>query len=389
MEKEAALYKIKPNTDYKALLKHLSSQSQHNIRCSDLVKMIYDIFDVIFDDMSFEISLSTKGHLKFYDPVTSETQTFSCHYLSKSDKFNPSGITRLTRMLNNSFEARESLKPKASTSKWRVVKSDLREWFNKEKWKNLREPKKDGGYEDCGRSDTSKGKKPVCVPESKAKSLTDKEIENRKRQKAKEEKKPNPDKKPNVTNYSDKAGGKSKKSESNIRFVGSMINFQAVDPKMIRKALMGEEFEEKSLDHNVAPEGMPRDPMKARVEEIFDEAETNPKVLEITKDTFESIFKHFVKFADHYASHYGFDNGDQAVDAVMEDSEISPNRELYLSYIGYLEQDALKELDPSSIRHKILSLAVMIAPEHNIFDSQIASTMVYGIAAKLKDEFTD
>ena len=96
-----------------------------------------------------------------------------------------------------------------------------------------------------------------------------------------------------------------------------------------------------------------------------------------------------VKFADHYASDYGFDNGDQAVDAVMEDFESSPNRELYLSYIGYLEQDTLKELDSNSIRHKILSLLVMIAPEHNIFDSQIASTMVYGIASKLKDEFTD
>jgi hypothetical protein len=386
MEKEAALYKIKPNTDYKGLLKHLSSESQHNIRCSDLVKMIYDIFDVIYDDRSFEIGLSTKGHLKFYDPVTSETQTFSCHYLSKTDKFNPSGITRLTRMLNNSFDARENLKPTASTSKWRVVKSNLNKWFD-QGWVDIRRPKEDGGYEDCGRSDTSKGTKPVCVPKNKAKSLD--KIENRKRQKAKEEKKPNPDKKPNKTNYTDESGGKSTKSQSNIRFVGSMINFQAVDPKMIRKALLGEELEEKSLDHNVAPEGMPRDPMKARVEEIFDEAETNPKVLEITKDTFESIFKHFVKFADHYASHYGFDNGDQAVDAVMEDSEISPNRELYLSYIGYLEQETLKELDPSSIRHKILSLAVMIAPEHNIFDSQIASTMVYGIAAKLKDEFTD
>jgi hypothetical protein len=351
--------------------------------------MIFDIFDVIFDDMSFEISLSTKGHLKFYDPVTSETQTFSCHYLSKSDKFNPSGITRLTRMLNNSFEARESLKPTASTSKWRVVKSDLREWFDKEKWKNLREPKKDGGYEDCGRSDTSKGKKPVCVPESKAKSLTDKEIENRKRQKAKEEKKPNPDKKPNVTQYTDKAGGKSKKSESNIRFVGSMINFQAVDPKIIRKALMGEEFEEKSLDHSLSPEGMSRDPMKARQEEVMQEAESNPKVFQLVKDTLNSLFTHFVKFADHYADQYGFDNGDQAVDAVMEDNTTSPNRELYMAYIGYLQSDALKELDPSSARYKILAVIIQIAREHNIFNSVIAMPILYGIAAKFKDDFKD
>lgn len=273
--------------------------------------------------------------------------------------------------------------------KWKIVEADLREWFKKEKWVDLRRPKKDGGYEECGRSDTSKGTKPVCVPKNKAKSLDKSEVENRKRQKAKEEKKPNPDKKPNFTNYSDKAGGKSKKSSSNIQFTGPTINLQPIDPKMLKMALMGEEFEEKSLDHSKTPEGMPEDPMRARVREVMDEAETNPKVLEITKDTFESIFNHFVKFADHYADHFGFDNGDQAVDAVIEDFTISPNRELYLSYIGYLEQETLKELDPNSIRHKILSLAVMIAPEHNIFDSQIASTMVYGIASKLKDEFTD
>jgi hypothetical protein len=388
MEKEAASYKIKPDTDYKALLKHLSSQSQHNIKCSDLVKMIFDIFDVIFDDRSFEISLSTKNHLKFYDPVTSETQTFSCHYLSKTDKFNPSGITRLTRMLNNSFEARENLKPTASTSKWRVVESNLDEWFDQE-WEDLRRPKKDGGYEDCGRTDTSKGKKPVCVPKNKAKSLDKNEIENRKRQKAKEEKKPNPDKKPNRTNYTDEAGGKSKKSQSNIRFVGSMINFQAVDPKMIRQALMGEEFEEKSLDHSVAPEGIPKDPMKTRQEKVMEEAESNPKVFNLVKDTLDSLFTHFIRFSDHYAHNYGFDNGDQAVESVMENDSISPNKELYLAYIGYLKTDALKDLDPKSLRYKILSVVLQIAPEHNIFNSVSAMPILYGIAAKFKDEFTD
>lgn len=388
MEKEAG-YKIKPTTDFRAILKHMASQGQHKIKCSDLVKLIYDIFSIIYDDRSFEISLSTKNHLKFHDPLTGESQTYSCHYLNKTDLFNPSGITRLTKMLNNSFEAREKLKiVESSNQKWRVVESDLTKWFDDD-WVDVRRPKEDGGYEDCGRSDTSKGTKPVCVPKNKAKSLDKNEIENRKRQKAKEEKKPNPDKKPNFTQYTDKAGGKSKKSSSNIAFVGSMINFQPIDPKMLKTALMGEEFEEKSLDHSKAPEGMPEDPMRARVTEIMDEAETNPKVLEITKDTFESIFNHFVKFADHYASHFGFDNGDQAVDAVIEDFETNPNRELYLSYIGYLEQEALKDLDPNSLRHKILSLAVMIAPEHNIFDSKIASTMVYGIASKLKDEFTD
>lgn len=84
----------------------------------------------------------------------------------------------------------------------------LDDWFQ-EKWVNVRKPKKDGGFEPCGRGDTSKGKKPVCTPVNKAKNLTKKELENRKRQKAKKEKEPNPDKKPNVTKYSPGAGGKS------------------------------------------------------------------------------------------------------------------------------------------------------------------------------------
>ena len=264
----------------------------------------------------------------------------------------------------------------------------LKDWVEDE-WDDLRRPKEDGGYEPCGRNDTSKGKKPVCVPSNKAKSLDKNEIENRKKQKAREEKKPNPDKKPNKTNYTEESGGKSSVSSRNIRFVGSMINFQPVDPKMIRKALMGEELEEKSLDHNVAPEGMPEDPMKARQEKVMGEAESNPKVFDLVKDTLDSLFTHFIRFADHYAHHYGFENGDQAVEEVMESNSSSPQRDLYLAYIGYLKNDALKEVDPNSLRHKILSVIVQIASEHNIFNSVTAMPILYGIAAKFKDEFTD
>jgi hypothetical protein len=60
-----------------------------------------------------------------------------------------------------------------------------------------------------------------------------------------------------------------------------------------------------------------------------------------------------------------------------------------LAYIGYLKNDALKELDPNSLRHKILFVIVQIAPEHNIFNSVTAMPILYGIAAKFKDEFTD
>ena len=66
--------------------------------------------------------------------------------------------------------------------------ADLRDWFKKEKWIDLRRPKKDGGYEACGRSDTSKGKKPVCTPANKAKTIDKKERTQRLKEKAKKEK---------------------------------------------------------------------------------------------------------------------------------------------------------------------------------------------------------
>ena len=50
----------------------------------------------------------------------------------------------------------------------------LDDWFKKEKWVDVSRPKKDGGFEECGRSDADKGKYPVCTPASKAKSLTEK-----------------------------------------------------------------------------------------------------------------------------------------------------------------------------------------------------------------------
>jgi hypothetical protein len=85
----------------------------------------------------------------------------------------------------------------------------LQDWFQ-EKWVDVRRKKKKGkGYEPCGRGDTSKGKKPVCTPANKAKNLDKKERTQRLKEKARKEKEPNPDKKPNVTTYSPGAGGKS------------------------------------------------------------------------------------------------------------------------------------------------------------------------------------
>ena len=121
----------------------------------------------------------------------------------------------------------------------------LDDWFKKEKWVDVARPKKKGKYQPCGRGDTSKGKKPVCVPVNKAKNLSDKERKNRVRQKRTKEKESNPDKKPNVTKYTPSAGGKSNVSSTqdhNIKFSNSMINL-AHAWKEIRTAAMGEEDE--------------------------------------------------------------------------------------------------------------------------------------------------
>jgi len=111
----------------------------------------------------------------------------------------------------------------------------LADWVHNEKWVDLRRKNKKGGYEPCGRNDTTKGKKPVCVPSNKAKNLTEKQIRNRKRQKARKEREPNPDKKPNTTKYTEQAGGKSNVSDNhNIRFVGSTIPLSELRPKVAK-----------------------------------------------------------------------------------------------------------------------------------------------------------
>ena len=381
-------------------------QKKFNIKIEEIINAIRSYSsnnNGIFDDIEIH-QQKTHSNYIFVDTRFPQNKFagINAHNVGNKGGVFPAAVSQLIRFLKMAYVLRagseylEGNTVEAKSNKW-VKVSDveamhpggLKEWTDDENWIDLRRPKEDGGYEPCGRNDTSKGTKPVCVPSNKAKNLTEKEIENRKRQKAKEEKKPNPGKKPNVTKYTEESGGKSNVSKRNIRFVGSMINFQPVDPKMIRKALMGEELEEKSLDHSLAPEGMPEDPMKTRQEEVMEEAESNPKVFNLVKDTLESLFTHFIRFSDHYAHHYGFDNGDQAVESVMENDSISPNRELYLAYIGYLKNDTLKELDPKSLRYKILSVVLQIAPEHNIFNSVTAMPILYGIAAKFKDEFTD
>ena len=63
----------------------------------------------------------------------------------------------------------------------------LKKWFS-EKWVDIGRKKKDGSYAQCGRSDTSKGKYPKCVPAAKAASMTKGQIRSAVQRKRKAEK---------------------------------------------------------------------------------------------------------------------------------------------------------------------------------------------------------
>ena len=66
----------------------------------------------------------------------------------------------------------------------------LKTWFE-QKWVDIGRKKKDGSYAQCGRSDSSKGKYPKCVPAAKAASMSKGQIrsavENVKQKKIKRE----------------------------------------------------------------------------------------------------------------------------------------------------------------------------------------------------------
>lgn len=150
---------------------------------------------------------------------------------------------------------------KVEAKKSKMHPGGLKDWVENEKWVDIRRKNKKGKFEPCGRNDTSKGKKPVCVPINKAKNLTEKEIKNRKRQKARKEREPNPGKKPNTTKYTEQAGGKSNVSNNNnIRFVGSVIPLSELRPaqfnlpKFIK--ISGIEDEGGLVDESEMPSGL-------------------------------------------------------------------------------------------------------------------------------------
>ena len=255
MERESAKIKIRPNTSLGDASRSLEEKKM-NLSCSDVIRYFQDVISMRFGSSelsTFNFDISTKGHLKISDLKSGEVFVGSCHFKGKQGQYNPSEIKTLLTVLANSIKHREL--EERNEPKFRKVEAKrskmhpggLKDWVENEKWVDVRRPKKDGGYEPCGRNDTSKGSKPVCVPSNKAKSLDKKELENRKRQKAKKEKEPNPGKKPNTTTYTEEAGGKSNVSNNNnLRFVGSMIplsDLRPVQPKFIKVAIDEEEGE--------------------------------------------------------------------------------------------------------------------------------------------------
>lgn len=62
----------------------------------------------------------------------------------------------------------------------------LSQWF-KEEWVDLSRPKKEGGYEPCGRKDAERGDYPKCVPASKASRMSRQDISSAIRRKRKAE----------------------------------------------------------------------------------------------------------------------------------------------------------------------------------------------------------
>ena len=406
MNKYSVKVKVRKGTDSSDFSQQLLDK-RFNLRCQDLIQAFKDYFvnnfgREVLDTFSFY--KSSNQHLRIDDLLTGGSFTASCHFKGK-DLYNPSEITTLFRMIQNSTAARQENigREEVSSSnnyiklaRWVKIEEEddtreanLTDWF-KEKWVRVDGPKKDGKYQPCGRNDTSKGKKPVCVPVNKAKNLDSKEKKNRIRQKRKKEKEPNPGKKPNVTRYTEEAGGKSNISNNhNIRFVGSMIDLNIVDPNMIRLALMGEENEIPTFPS--PPFEIPEDPLMVEENMFQDIKKTNPELFEVTLDSFDSLFEKYVRFADRFYVHYDFYNGDQAVeetlDADLNDKD-NPAIKLYFSFLNFL-RTVSKEMNETSPRRFILEKIIEIGSSINIFKLNAKDQVIRQILTKHKDELEE
>jgi hypothetical protein len=265
--------KVDKSLDFEIVLNEIIRNHRWNISCSELVRFVKKVFIVFFNDDSIIFDDDTKKHhLRYRDPLTGGSFGASCSSGGKhtgSTNYNPSDIQRHFAEIIRSFNARKQVAEPIGRARyeWETYFDDdeineasnqnnlklaknhggLDDWFG-ENWVDVSRPKKKGkGFQACGRGDTSTGKKPVCTPANKAKNLTEKQRKIRIRQKRRKEKEPNVDKKPNVTKYTEPAGGKSNVSErQNVRFIDSRIPLSEIQKKarFVKTALMGEELEE-------------------------------------------------------------------------------------------------------------------------------------------------
>lgn len=278
MDKEAGKIKFKENTDIDALFKYLIREKKFDLNCKDIIDLFFDILKTKkLDASQIDFFVNSRGHLTFRDGLTGLTSTESCHFMSKIGKFNPSEINRFFDLLKQSIAIREGSEKMSESNKWirvseKQASEGLEHWF-KEKWVDVSRPKKDGKWQECGRGDTSKGKKPVCVPKYRANQLSDQERKNRVRQKRKKEKEPNPDKRPNKTTYTPSAGGKS-------------------HPKTHTKAMNMKFVKIAQEDFNYKNESLYRQLSKYGKEKVDAHNETNPITSWRELDEFvESVFK--------------------------------------------------------------------------------------------------
>jgi hypothetical protein len=280
---------------------------------------------------------------------------------------------------------------KIEAKKSKMHPGGLADWVQNEKWVDLRRKNKKGKFEPCGRNDTSKGEKPVCVPINKAKNLTEKQIKNRKRQKARKEKEPNPGKKPNTTKYTEQAGGKSNVSNNNnIRFIGSMIPLSELRPtqhnfpKFIKiSGIDDEKVDDPNLDTSVPPFEIPQS------QDFLEDQRRNDIMNNLTKEDNKGLLEHINVL--HKALYDNVmknpKNDDERTRNAFKTLEINKGNESWDNYYHYtieymindmnkkivrddslfLSSDSIDQKTVKALEQKILEALLAASHEKNIF----------------------
>jgi hypothetical protein len=280
---------------------------------------------------------------------------------------------------------------KVEAKKSKMHPGGLKDWVENEKWVDIRRKNKKGKFEPCGRNDTSKGEKPVCVPINKAKNLTEKQIKNRKRQKARKEKEPNPGKKPNTTKYTEQAGGKSNVSNNNnIRFIGSMIPLSELRPtqpnlpKFIKiSGVDDEKVDDPNLDTSVPPFEIPQS------QDFLEDQRRNDIMNNLTKEDNKGLLEHINVL--HKALYDNVmknpKNDDERTRNAFKTLEINKGNESWDNYYHYtieymindmnkkivrddslfLSSDSIDQKTVKALEQKILEALLAASHEKNIF----------------------